>query len=646
MQKSKSDSLVEQIRVWADTDYEWDRENILDGITDLKFLANQQWNEQEKAQRELDKRPTLTDNRLIQPVKQVINDLRQARPSITVAGIGGKSDRKVAEIYAGLLREIHRKSRASWVYAMAAGHAAACGIGNFRILHDYTDSDSFEQEVKLQLIPYPFSVLWDADAREPDRSDAKRVLIFKIMTRARFEEEYPDAKPDSFDTSIGSLTQARFQWARGDSIIVAEVFWKEPSKRTLLQTQSGKVYDATDLAKLPANEPIVRKREVVVDIVKHCIVSGAEPLTEVTTWPGRHIPVVAVTGNEIPLENRTFRHGVIRFARDSQVYLNYWKSSAAEALGQGLKAPILATPQQIGPFREMWENANRVPRPYLLYEPDERLPQGKEPTRLQPPAPPLAFWEAGKIAADEIKAQTGIYDASLGARSNEVSGKAIDARAQAGEAANFEIADNLALSINHAGRVMVDLAPRIYDTERTIRILDDDEKEDFVPINVVAYGQDGQPVLVNDLGAGSYDVAVKLGPSQATRREQAAEGMIEFLKLLPDVAGATADIVAEAQEWPRASKFAERIRRTMDPNVLGDDAPEREPDPMAEEAKKTELLAMKAEVRKTTAKALLDESKATATRQKPMLDARRQALDEVKAEAESMAPEPGQEPPS
>lgn len=642
MKRSGDDTLVRQIREWADEDHDWDRENIVEGLRDLQFLAGNQWDEKEAAQRKTDGRPVLTVNRLLHPVKQVINDLRQARPGIVVAPMNGEADQGVAGIYAGLLRQIHRKSNASWVYAMAGGHAASCGIGNFRILHDYQSVDSFEQELRLELIPFPFSVLWDSQARQPDRSDARRCLIFKLMSKSAFEAEYPGHKADSFGSM--STVAPRFSWTRNDAIVVAEVFWKEPRKKRIVMTASGKVYDATDIASMPVNEPVIRDREVMVDVVKHVICSGAEPLSETTTWPGRYIPVVAIVGHEIPLENRVHRQGVIRPAIDSQRLHNYWRSSSAEWISQGLKAPILGTAGQIGPYRDQWETANTTPRPYLLYQPDPDLPPGAKPERIPPATPPAAMWEEGRLTGDEIKAQTGIYDASLGARSNEVSGKAIDARAQAGEMANFEIADNLALSINHAGRILVDLAPKIYDTERQLRILDEDEKDKFVPINVPAYGESGRQVLVNDLAAGTYDVAIKLGPSHASRRDAAAEGMIEFLKLLPDTAAVTADLVAEAQDWPKASKFAERIRKTIPPEVLGEDAPQQPPDPMKEVEAKLQVADMTAETRKKNAKALLDESKAAATRAKPILDARRQALDEEVAIAESG--DPGPEPPS
>ena len=73
-------------------------------------------------------------------------------------------------------------------------------------------------------------------------------------------------------------------------------------------------------------------------------------------------------------------------------------------------------------LEEYWRNANNSQLPYLPYNVDSKAP-GAMPKRQDPPQIPSALWQERLNAAEDIKATTGIYDASLGARSNETSGK-------------------------------------------------------------------------------------------------------------------------------------------------------------------------------------------------------------------------------
>ena len=222
------------------------------------------------------------------------------------------------------------------------------------------------------------------------------------------------------------------------------------------------------------------------------------------------------------MKSKVTRSGLIRFSRDPQQLYNFWRSAAAEAIALAPRAPFLATPAMIAKFKGQWDSQNTVSRPYLLYEPDPDAPGGR-PMREPPPDIPAALVQESSIASDEMKATTGIYDAALGARSNEISGVAIRARESQGGVSALHYQDNLMATLNHLGKVLIDLVPKIYDSERTVRILHEDESHEPVRINVPVMGVDGKPMLLNDLSQGTYDVRVKIGPSYATRRSEAAE---------------------------------------------------------------------------------------------------------------------------
>jgi len=128
-------------------------------------------------------------------------------------------------------------------------------------------------------------------------------------------------------------------------------------------------------------------------------------------------------------------------------------------------------------------------------------------------------------------------------------------------------------TLNHLGRVLIDLIPKIYDSERTIRIMREDESHLPVRINVPVMGVNGKPMLLNDLNQGTYDVRVKIGPSYATRRAEAADAMLQFIQAVPQAAAVAADLVARNMDWPGADEIADRLKRMLPPQVTGETPP-------------------------------------------------------------------------
>ncbi|MGA7329698.1 MAG: portal protein [Rhodomicrobium sp.] len=302
------------------------------------------------------------------------------------------------------------------------------------------------------------------------------------------------------------------------------------------------------------------------------MLSGEEILEGPNQWPGRYIPIFPVIGSETALETKVIRSGLVRFSRDPQQLYNFWRSAAAEAIALAPRAPFVATPAMIAKFKGQWDTQNTVSRPYLLYEPDPDVPGGR-PMREPPPDIPAALVQESAIASDEMKATTGIYDAALGARSNEISGVAIRARENQGGNSALHYQDNLMATLNHLGRVLIDLVPKIYDSERTIRVMREDESHMPVRVNVPVMDVNGKPMLLNDLSQGTYDVRVKIGPAYATRRAEAADSMLQFIQAVPQAAGVAADLVARNMDWPGADEIAERLRRMLPPQVTGEAPP-------------------------------------------------------------------------
>lgn len=601
--------IVEKVRKCLAEAADHDRDNRRDAADDLQFLAGNQWPDQVRREREQDGRPLLVVNRLPQFVRQVSNDIRQADISIKVTPSDGallraeqvqdpvrdlqqdgqqgmppgmgpeppqqslKKPTTMADVMNGILREIQYQSSASHVYATAAEQQVACGIGGFRIVTEYADEMSFDQVIRIKAINNPMTVFWDPASTEVDRSDAEWVIVTEMIPRETFKQRYPKASQSSVE--VYDEPQGELYWTTSDKIRIAEFWCKKPVKRRIVQLQNGQVVDADEA---PEGTPIIAQREVNTHRIEQYIVSGQEVLEGPSAWAGKYLPIIAVLGSEIPLEEKTIRHGLIRYAKDSQQLYNYARSSAAEVMGQAPKSPWLVTTKMIGPFKAVWDMAARRSLPYLPYAHDQDVPAG--PQRQPPPDVPTAYVQEAAVADGDIKATVGIYDPQLGQRSTETSGRAIMAREQQGDTGTFHYSDNLRRALEHAGRALVDLIPRIYDSDRVVRILGEDDAELYVPINRVVSDNGIQGRVMNDITAGKYDCRVKIGPSYATKRMEAADSIMNFVQAVPQTAPLVGDLIATNMDWPGADAIAERLKRAVPAEILGEDAPPQEPDPM------------------------------------------------------------------
>lgn len=587
LSKREQDGIVNEVRERIEDSWTHDRDNRADAASDLAFLAGDQWPQQVRREREAAQRPMLTINRLPQFVRQVTNDIRQAEFSIKVAPEDDGSDPQLARIYDGLIRQIQYQSSARHVYAQAAEHQASCGIGWFRVCTEYPDDSAFDQEIRIKGIRNPLSVYDDPGAVEPDRSDAQWRAVVELWPLKAFKAKYPKAGESSID--VPNAEQGRlsaFFWSTSDMVRIAEYWRKVPYKKTIALLEDGQTVDITDKGESElAYWPIIRTREVDSHKIECFTISGADVLSGPHEWAGSYIPIVPVIGGEFPLEQRTYRYGVIRFARDPQQLYNFYRTATAEAIALSPKAPYVATPDMIGPFKAMWDTAHTSNRPYLLYSPDPQAP-GARPQREAPPMLPTALMQEAQVASEDMKSVTGIYDAALGKQSNETSGVAIGRRQHESDVANYHFADNLQRALDYTGRVLIDLIPKVYDNERVIRLLGehDDMKEEFVPINRVVMGMDGVPIVMNDLSAARFDVRVKVGKSYSTKRAEAADSLIQFIGAVPAAGQVAGDLIAKNFDWPGADELAKRLRNLVPPAVLADpEKPETQvpPDPIA-----------------------------------------------------------------
>ena len=543
------------------------RENYALGLDDIKHLNGEQWPQDILEERK--GRPCLTINRLPGFVDQVVGDQRQNRPRIKVTPVDNKGDADIAEIMSGLIRNIENVSSADFAYDTALEHSVGSGIGYIRVLKDYAGDDTFDQDVSIKRVRNQFSILPDPQSSEPDGSDMRYCFAFDVISKDEFKARFPNAAMLSGDEITTHQGMGYENWFLGDNIKIAEYWERKEVRKPIVQLSDGRVMDKVDTMPerlLAEGATIIRERMAVSYEVNQYIVNGHEILEGPKRWDGKYIPIVPVYGKELVVDGKRVLRGLVRFAKDSQRAYNYWRSIITETIALQPRAPYIMTANQVAGYEEIWRNANKKSYAYLPYNSTgEPLPQRNFPA----PIPGGAFAEA-QVAIDDMKATTGIYDASLGAKSNETSGKAIMVRQKEGDTATFVYIDNLTRAMQQVGRIIVDLIPKVYDTERIVRIINPDNMEANLPINKVGV-VDGVEVIINDLTVGKYDVVIETGPSYTTQRQEAAEGTLRFMQALPAQAQLMADIAAKNMDWPDADKISKRLKRAIPPHLLGPD---------------------------------------------------------------------------
>ena len=577
----------------AQAAYSDSREDELD---DLRFMAgspdNQwQWPADVLSTRgsvqgqSINARPCLTINKLPQHVRQVTNEQRQNRPNGKVIPADDNADVQVAEIFNGVVRHIEYMSDADVAYDTACDNQVTYGEGYIRLLTEYCNDDTFDQDIKIGRVRNAFSVYMDPTIQDPCGSDAEWCFITEDILKSEYERLFPDASPISTLYSQGVGDQGISSWLQEDTIRIAEYFYNVYDSETLHlypNNQTAKANSPEDKQLKEMYGKPLRTRKVDRKKVMWMKTNGFDILDE-REWSGKYIPVVRVIGNEWEVDGQIYISGLVRNAKDAQRMYNYWTSQEAEMLALAPKAPFIGYGGQFEGYENQWKTANTTNWPYLEVNPDVTDGAGGVlplPMRAQPPLPQTGLIQAKMGAGEDIKATTGQYDASLGQQGNERSAKAIVAREKQGDVGTYHYVDNLARAIRYITRQIVDMIPKIYDTQRIARIIGADGEVSMVKMDpaqeeAVREVRDqetgGLIEKIYNPGVGTYDVMVTTGPGYMTKRQEALDAMSQILQSNPQLWAVAGDLFIKNMDWPGAQEMAERFKKILDPKVLATD---------------------------------------------------------------------------
>ena len=526
-------------------------------LGDVAFIDEPegQWDETSKNNRK--NRPCLTFDKLSASVDRIVGSQFANMPSIKVRA-AEEGDENIAEIFQGLLRQIDQRGLKA--FKTAYKFAVKGGWGCFLIDHDYIDDVSLNQDIIIREIKNPFSVLIDPVVQAQPIEEARYGFVFEDIERDEFERMYPEAKSEGSQSDFES-TGNFDSWVSQDYVRVADYYRIVTEETRLVQLSDGRVVDYSQI-ELITDElnlngiTLGKERRVQMRKLERYKLTALEVLEEIECV-GRYIPIVPVFGKTTNVDGTFFSRGIVQKAKDAQKMYNYARSVAVEVTALTPKQPYLVTPGMIKGHEERWRNMMTSSDPVMFFNFD----QGQKPFREAPAQGSPALSQDAQLASADIQATTGIFEANLGQQGNETSGVAIRGRQYQGELTNYEYADQLSDAMELAGKICIDLIPKIYDTERQIRILGEDETEEVIAVNKPLQDmQTGEFILTNDLSVGHYDIKMATGPSFSTRKQETAEQLSQIIAQNPDMSQLVGDILFKNLDLVGGDEVISRLR--------------------------------------------------------------------------------------
>lgn len=574
-----------QARVYFDYDYKFanaDSNNMY------------QWDNWVVGDRMELQRPCLTINKTMQHNLQIINDGKQNKPGVNIRPVGGDASFEAAQVFQEVTRHIEYISSAENVYDYASVFQVCAGWGYWRVTVEKI-TGTFDKEIYIRRIKDPRNVYLDPNINEVDGSDAWFGFIFDDMPRDLYEAQYPKFK-DVGNVAFGNIEDS---WLTKDHVRVAEYFRKSTEDDKLVyfilpetQEEIGPIRwseldkdarDAFNEVKKAGGE--YREQNELKETIEWYKLAGNQ-IIERETWLGKYIPIVRLVGTETVIDGIWDCKGHTRALLDPQRIYNINSSANVEFGALQTKSPITASPQAIEGFEDIYARANIDNLSILPWnEYDEEGRKLTPPQRLPAPQSSPAYVQQMEIAQNEMMMVSGQYQAQMGENENAKSGVAINARQRQGDRATYHFIDNQAAAIRYTGKILIDLIPKIYDTKRVLRI----EAKDNTIMNVTIDPNAQQALekvpnegeiptdnsqeivsLIFNPNVGIYAVQSDVGPSFATRRQEAFNALTQIAAQNEQFMGIAGDILWKVADFPEAQVLAQRWRKIIPKNITGD----------------------------------------------------------------------------
>ena len=510
-------------------------------------------------------KPRYTFDQVNPIVDQVASEIEQSDYDIRVSPAGGNATKDIAVTIDGIIRNIEQMSNARTVYAQAARNMVIGGMDGWRVVQKYVSDNTFDQDLAIEHIGNFVDRVWfDPAAENQDKSDSRYAFVLHPMAKDEYEARWPEGSGESVDDS----RDGEAYYDKAEVVIVGEFLYLESQDRDLVLMSNGQVHEVNDdfekvvddLAAIGVTEVKRRKRK------KHYVCSryfdAKDFLEEKKETVFSRIPVVPTYANFKIFENKTIYWGVVEKLLDPQRVMNYSVSREIEEGALAPRAKYWMTPAQASGHEAQLQTLNTNADPVQFYNVDPEtpaVPQQQGGAQINPGLRTISEAMRGIIGQT-----AGMFAASMGDNPGLQSGVAIRQLQDRGSNGTFKYSKGVEIAVAATGRLIKDAIPMIYDTQRQVRILREDESYDMVDLNQkVIDNETGEVVVVNDMQVGSYDVTCRAGPSFRNRQQETIEAITALAQTDPSLMQIAGDLLLQNISTPAASQIAERKRMQM-----------------------------------------------------------------------------------
>ena len=467
--------------------------------------------------------------------------------------------------YDGIIRNLENISDAKDVYAAAARGMITTGYDGWRVVQKYANDNSFNQDLIIEKVHNFIDRVWyDSAAELQDKSDSRYCFVLHPIAKDEFDRKYPESN----GASVPDDRDGEAYYDKAEVVVIGEFLYVEKEERELVLMSNGQTYEADDdfqmvvddLAMAGITEVKRRKRKYNKVCTRFFDNDGWLGEDKDTVF--NRIPVIPVFGNYKVIENKTVYSGVVEKLMDSQRVLNYSMSREIEEGALAPRAKYWMTLTQAAGHEDSLSTMNTNSDPVQFYNVDPESPQAPQQNGGAMVNPGLRT--ISEAMRGMIGYSAGMFASNMGDNPGLQSGVAIRSLQNKGDNATYKYNRAVQVAIAATGKLLVDAIPKVYDTERTMRILYEDKSYEMATINeTVIDQQTGEIVVLNDLAQGVYDVVCKAGPSFKNRQQETLEMIIEMAKVDPSVMQIAGDVMMQNINSPAADQIAERKRDQM-----------------------------------------------------------------------------------
>lgn len=526
------------------------RDERLQCLQDRRFysIAGAQW--EGPLGQQFENKPRFEVNKIHLAVIRIINEYRNNRITVNFVSKAGGDREELADTCASLYRADEQDSTAEEAYDNAFEEAVGGGFGAWRlrtVYEDDEDEDEDRQRVRIEpIFDADSSVFFDLNAKRQDKADARSCYVLTAMTLDAYKEEWGD-DPASWPKQIH---QRAFDWLTPDVVYVAELYRVEDTTETLhfyrgLDGTERKVRDAELEADEDLEETLaatgwreVRQKKIKTRQVHKYIMSGSKVLEDCGIIAGKCIPIIPVYGKRWFVDNVERCMGHVRLAKDPQRLKNMQLSKLGEyAAYSAIEKPIF-TPEQISGHQQMWADDNIKNFPYLLV--NQLTDPNGNPAAIGPqsytkaPDIPPAMAALLQVTEQDMQDVLGNQQAGEQLQPN-ISGKAVELIQNKLDMQTFIYVSNMAKAIKRSGEVWLSIAKDILVEEgRKMKGVGVQGEVGQVELMRPVTGEAGAVEYENDLSDASFDVAVDVGPSSASKKQSTVRSLTGMMAITQD----------------------------------------------------------------------------------------------------------------